>query len=153
MRLAIPALSLSLLLCAALTATGCAVTVVSPRVLMERDKAFSRAVAERGASGFRDYVSREVVTMPPGQPFQSRRDDWERTWDEILDHRVALSWEPTGGAVDRMLGYTYGTWRLRRKDGSERTGKYFTVWRLEADGIWRVALDGGNVDPPSKPAP
>jgi ketosteroid isomerase-like protein len=125
---------------------------VSPRVLMDRDLAFGRAVAERGTTGFREFVGSSVVTMPLGKPFQTTRDEWEKMWDDVLAHQVALTWEPVGGAVDGRLGYTYGTWLLKRKDGVERTGKYFTVWRLADDGVWRVALDGGNMNPPP-PAP
>ena len=121
---------------------------VSPRVLMDRDAAFSRAVAERGVEGFRQFVGLEVITMPPGRPFQSTRDQWEKMWDEVLSHQVSLKWEPLGGVVEGKLGYTYGQWLMHRKDGSERTGKYFTVWRLDADGVWRVVLDGGNANPP-----
>ncbi len=124
---------------------------ISPRVLMDRDSAFARAVAERGAAGFREFVAASVVTMPPGAPFQTTLDDWEKTWSEILAHQVALSWQPVVGEVDGRLGYTYGTWLLKRQDGVERSGKYFTVWRLDDDGIWRVVLDGGNVNPPPAP--
>ncbi|MBS2026108.1 MAG: nuclear transport factor 2 family protein, partial [Deltaproteobacteria bacterium] len=27
------------------------------------------------------------------------------------------------------------------------SGKYFTVWRRQADGAWRIAFDIGNDDP------
>jgi ketosteroid isomerase-like protein len=131
---------------------GCAKPApVSPRVLMDRDLAFARAVAERGTPGFREFVGTSVVTMPPGSPFQMTRDEWEKMWDDVLAHQVALSWQPVGGAVEGRLGYTYGTWLIKRKDGAERTGKYFTVWRLDDDGVWRVVLDGGNTNPPPAP--
>ena len=126
---------------------------VSPRVLMDRDTAFGRAVAERGTTGFREFVGPEVVTMPPGAPFQMTRDEWEKMWDDVLAKQVSLTWQPVGGAVEGKLGYTYGTWLLKRKDGAERTGKYFTVWRLGDDGVWRVVLDGGNTNPPPQPPP
>jgi ketosteroid isomerase-like protein len=127
---------------------ACAKPSASPRVLMDRDIAFCRAVAERGVGGFREFVGLSVVTMPPGGPFQSTRDEWEKMWDDVLSHQVALTWQPVGGAVDSRLGYTYGTWTMKRKDGSERAGKYFTTWRLDDDGVWRVVLDGGNANPP-----
>jgi ketosteroid isomerase-like protein len=120
---------------------------------MDRDLAFGRAVAERGTAGFREFVGSSVVTMPLGKPFQTTRDEWEKMWDDVLAHQVALSWQPVGGEVDGRIGYTYGTWLLKRKDGTDRTGKYFTVWRLDDDGAWRVVLDGGNMNPPPAPAP
>jgi ketosteroid isomerase-like protein len=118
---------------------------------MDRDIAFGRAVAERGTAGFREFVGPQVVTLPPGEPFQTTREDWEKGWDDVLARQVSLTWQPVGGAVEGKLGYTYGTWLLKRKDGAERTGKYFTVWRLDDDGVWRVVLDGGNANPPPKP--
>jgi ketosteroid isomerase-like protein len=133
-------------LCAA-----CAKGSASPRSLMDRDAAFCRAVAERGISGFREFVSPAVVTMPPGGPFQSNREQWEKMWDDVLGGGVSLAWQPVGGAVEGRLGYTYGTWRMKKQDGAERTGKYFTAWRLDDDGVWRVVLDGGNADPTPPP--
>jgi ketosteroid isomerase-like protein len=91
--------------------------------------------------------------MPPGSPFQSTRADWEKMWDDVLAHQVTLAWQPVGGSVDGRLGYTYGTWNMKRKDGGERTGKYVTIWKLADDGAWRVVLDGGNANPPPTPPP
>jgi len=69
----------------------CASASASPRVLMDRDLQFGRAVAERGVTGFREFVGPTVVTMPPGGKFQSTREEWEKMWDDVLAHQVTLT--------------------------------------------------------------
>ena len=48
------------------------------------------------------------------------------------------------------LGYTYGRWEFTQpgKDGKvvHQTGSYVTIWRRQADGGWKVVLDGGPSD-------
>jgi ketosteroid isomerase-like protein len=74
------------------------------------------------------------------------------------DPAVQLRWAPTRGdvAASGDLGYTYGSWRLVARDsaGAERVagrGKYITVWQRDAAGRWKVAVDGGNQEPPPRP--
>jgi len=55
------------------------------------------------------------------------------------------------------LGYTIGTYQMTvpGADGEleEVTGKYLTVWRRQADGSWKAAVDMFNADKPSGSAP
>ena len=49
------------------------------------------------------------------------------------------------------LGYTYGTFEFRSKDKDGKPtvdyGKYTSIWKKQADGSWKVALDMGNSSP------
>lgn len=61
-----------------------------------------------------------------------------------------ISWRPykVEVAASGELGYTWGYWEY---DGdSVQYGNYFTVWKKQADGNWKMLLDGGNDTP--KPA-
>lgn len=50
------------------------------------------------------------------------------------------------------MGYTWGHYEGRSKDpdGNARVtaGRYFTIWRKEPDGSWKVVLDASNEEPP-----
>jgi len=59
-----------------------------------------------------------------------------------------LSWKPVGAdvAASGDLGYTWGNWKYQAPD-TTYYGNYFTAWKKQKDGSWKVALDGGNSSP------
>jgi ketosteroid isomerase-like protein len=69
---------------------------------------------------------------------------------------ATLSWKPSFAAASAAgdLGYTWGRYEYRDKAADGRpivqTGTYVTVWRRQADGSWKVVLDGGTTDPKAK---
>ena len=66
------------------------------------------------------------------------------------DKNNRLTWSPVAADISASgdLGYTYGTFEFRSKDkeGKETVnhGKYMSVWKKQADGSWKVAVDMGN---------
>lgn len=62
----------------------------------------------------------------------------------------SIAWTPQFAdvAASGELGYTWGNWTLNLPD-TNYYGKYFTVWKKNNIGEWKVVLDGGN----SSPAP
>ena len=73
----------------------------------------------------------------------------------------AVKWQPTKVDVSRSgdFGYSLGTYEMSINDpkGTPMVdrGKYATVWKKQADGSWKVAVDMFNSDlpvpqPPSK---
>jgi len=69
------------------------------------------------------------------------------------DKNNRLTWSPVGADISASsdLGYTWGSYEFRAKgkDGSAKVehGKYLTVWKKQADGNWKVAVDMGNAGP------
>jgi ketosteroid isomerase-like protein len=70
--------------------------------------------------------------------------------------RFAVSWQPTKAEASRGgdIGYTLGTYELtlNNPQGTPVTdrGKYLTVWKKQADGSWKVAVDTFNSDLPAE---
>ena len=64
-----------------------------------------------------------------------------------------LDWSPQYAEVAKSgeLGYTWGTYSLTYMDqnGEEQKsyGKYLNIWKKQADGNWKVAIDIGNESP------
>lgn len=56
-----------------------------------------------------------------------------------------LTWKPAGCdvSVSGDLGYTWGNWKFVLPD-TVLYGNYFTAWKRQSDGSWKMALDGGN---------
>ena len=68
-----------------------------------------------------------------------------------------LSWRPAfaDGARSGDLAWTTGPWSFRAgpDDTISGTGHYVTVWKRQADGAYRFAIDAGNSHAPSLVAP
>jgi ketosteroid isomerase-like protein len=62
--------------------------------------------------------------------------------------RVTLNWEPVFAEVSNSgeLGYTTGPYLLKDHSATPeqtRHGYYFSVWKKQADGQWKVVIDCG----------
>lgn len=75
------------------------------------------------------------------------------------DKRPLLSWYPTVADIARAgdIGYTTGPWEYKADIHDAKPvawGNFLTVWRRQADGSWKFAIDLGISNPqPDKPAP
>lgn len=64
-----------------------------------------------------------------------------------------LSWTPKKAEVSKAadMGWTWGTYiyQATDEDGNaiQRKGKYLNVWKKQDDGIWKVVVDIGNIEP------
>jgi ketosteroid isomerase-like protein len=68
---------------------------------------------------------------------------------------IVLKWEPEymDIANSRDFGFSTGPWEAQEyRPGTPPlfTGYFLTVWRKQADGTWKVILDGGGTTPPKK---
>lgn len=49
------------------------------------------------------------------------------------------------------MGFTWGHFVEQSKDKSgkpaTRSGRYMTIWKRQADGTWKVAMDASNEEP------
>ena len=64
-----------------------------------------------------------------------------------------LTWQPIFADVARAgdMGYTTGPWEFKKNKGDEKPvayGQFLSVWKKQADGKWKVVLDGG-IDHPA----
>lgn len=126
--------------------------------LLEADREFGRQTAARGLAGWLDFFAEDAVIFPEGGPIVRGLAAIRAHYDRTGFDPTALRWTPLAGDIAAAgdLGTTYGTWEVRRMDASGRvvvhTGKYFTSWRKQPDGRWKVVADIGNADPPASPA-
>ena len=101
----------------------------------------------------------DARVLAPGTPIA---EGWEAS--RALFARLealpgySLEYSPTmadvGGAAE--LGYTIGTYHMNLPSGdgtiANIEGKYLTIWKRQADGNWKIAVDMFNTDGPSVPA-
>ena len=116
--------------------------------LAETDRAFSRLSRQQGMrAAFLAYLAGDAVLFRPG-PVPGRA---------FLEARpspaIELTWTPVYSAVAASgdLGYTTGPYEVRGTGPDralEEQGYYVTIWRKQADGGWKVAVDQGVATPP-----
>lgn len=123
--------------------------------LLQTDAAFSALSQSQGiAAAFHYFMAGESTFLPQGGLPTHGRDNIR---DLLLQGGEGqLTWVPQACEVARSgdLGFTWGLYEFRARDtqGNPRlsTGKYISVWRRQANGSWRVILDGGNSNPPAE---
>jgi ketosteroid isomerase-like protein len=117
--------------------------------MADSERAFSRTATEATPrDAFIEFFADESVNFQPDPgPARERL----RKQPPPPAGRPAFTWEPRTGdiAASADLGYLTGPVKYPQPDGSVRHGCYFSVWKKQADGSFRVILDVG-VQPPSE---
>ncbi len=117
--------------------------------MAEAERAFSARASERTPrEAFIEFFADEAVNFQPeAGPARPRL----RAQPAPPSGLPAFSWEPRLGdvAASGDLGYLTGPVRFPLKDGGVRHGCYFSVWKKQGDGTFKVILDAG-VQPPGE---
>jgi ketosteroid isomerase-like protein len=125
--------------------------------MVETERAFSRTAEEKGIrESFAQFIADDGILFRPG-PVLGKKWMQEHPLPAATT-RPLLSWQPIFAAVSRAgdLGYTTGPWQFKNdiKDAQPAAfGNFMTVWKKQADGSWKFALDLGIGNPePKSPA-
>lgn len=125
--------------------------------LLELDGRFSQAVASGGGATFAQWFADDAVALNNGKPPVQGRGNIaaSATW-KAADYQ--LTWLPQGASMgpSNDMGYTWGSYEGRARDGNGQIattgGRYITVWRKQADGQWKIALEASADDAPGNDA-
>lgn len=137
-----------LLTAAALPAAGCATRPAPPSreaaiaEVRAAEMAFAATMARRDAAAFAGYVADDAVFINGGSPLRGKPAVVE-FWARFFSGPTApFSWQPeiVEVAGDGGLGYSEGPVALPT---GAVFARYFSTWRREADGRWRVVFDNG----------
>src|SRR6266542_6657661 len=98
--------------------------------LLAREREFSNASAARGAQKAFDAYAAEVrVFRNKNLPFVGKAN----ATAALHSSSVVWTWEPAFADVSRSgdVGYTYGTYKLAKKDATEKVeiGNYYRIWK------------------------
>ena len=121
--------------------------------LLELDGRFSQSVATGGGPTFAQWFADDAVALNNGKPPVQGRDNIaaSATW-KPADYQ--LTWLPQGASMgpSNDMGYTWGSYTGRTRDSNGQSvtsaGRYITVWRKQADGQWKIALEASADDAP-----
>ena len=117
--------------------------------LLKADSDFAADVAARGTDAWVEIFAEDGAMMVPNRSIVRGRAQIREIMSDLGDPRKAppeltLRWKPLGAQIsdDGTLGWTYGNAVIKSPRGENKT-KYVTVWRKQADGTWKVAVDLG----------
>jgi ketosteroid isomerase-like protein len=119
--------------------------------LVETERAFARTSVERGVrESFLAFFAEDGINFQPA-PVKTRAAILSRPVPAVRPP-IMLNWFPIFGDASAAgdLGFTTGPYILT--DDSPRReppayGCYFSVWRKQPDGAWKVILDLGVATP------
>jgi len=118
--------------------------------LLSADRAFCANAAKVGV-----YQAFMAVATPDTKLLseKSKGFDAVKSGYGDMSPTATLTWEPSQAEASKAgdLGYTWGRYEYRDRTAAGKpfveTGTYVTIWRRQADGSWKVVLDGGQADP------
>ncbi len=116
--------------------------------IIQADKAMSELAAKEGFNtSILAYADSAIVKLENGKFPVIGKANFAASFNKDNDDKT-ISWYPVNAEVagSGELGYSWGNWKYMAKD-TVFYGNYFTVWKKQTDGNWKVALDGGNNAP------
>lgn len=119
--------------------------------MIESERAFARTCVERGfAASFYEFFGEEGIGFSP-HPGRFRAN-YKTPPEPAVDRQIIFNWWPEYGdvAASGELGYNTGPVLFSDLTSQKRSswnGYFFSVWKKQADGAWRVAVDMGADSP------
>lgn len=129
-------------------ATGCAATAPAHsrdelvRQVTAAEVVFAQTMADRDHAGFMDFVADDAVFLNGGAPLRGKAAIgayWKRHYTAAA---APFSWRPDlvevllSGALAQSVGPVLAP-------NGKVIARFYSTWRLEPEGRWRVVLDDG----------
>ena len=125
--------------------------------IQKTDDDWSKAAQTKNIDAWMAFYTDDAVLLPPNAPTATTKDAMRKGISDVLGlPDLSVSWKGTKTEVARSsdLAYTYGTYQLAWKGAKGKPmteqGKYTEVWKKQADGSWKCAVDMYSPDAPSK---
>jgi ketosteroid isomerase-like protein len=126
-----------------------------PKVLMQAERAFAKATAERGVDGWMEFMAPNAVELS-AEPLVGLDQIRAGMTKQFNLPGFKITWEPTKAEFlgQGDVGYAVGRYEVSftGDDGKPHVskGSYLTTWQQQKDGSLKVVSDIGSSDPPAK---
>jgi uncharacterized protein (TIGR02246 family) len=125
------------------------------KALRSTDARLSRAVADKDLERTLEFYASDASILPVAEPIVTGRQAIRAEWEHIFQipgfqsTTTATTVEVSRGGD---LGFTQGTYSTTfdLANGTQATerGKWVSVWKKQADGTWKVAVEIYNTNEP-----
>ena len=119
-----------------------ATTADLQKQVADAERGFARTMADRNYAAFTTYISDEAVFFAGPTPLRGKpavADNWKRFYEQP---DAPFSWGPESVEV-----LDSGTLAISSGPVRDPAGKhfatFFSIWRQEAPGVWRIIFDKG----------
>lgn len=109
----------------------------------ETERAFAATMADRDHAGFVTFLSEEAIFFSGDSSLRGKQQVAD-TWKDYFEEPEApFSWEPQRVEVLDTGTLALSTGPVRNSKG-ELFAYFTSIWRLEANGEWKIIFDKGN---------
>ncbi|MCI0339284.1 MAG: nuclear transport factor 2 family protein [Acidobacteria bacterium] len=115
--------------------------------LVDAERAFAKLSVEKGVrEAFMTYFAEDGINFQPHPTITI--ENYRKNAGPPIPPPVTLNWAPIYGDVSQAgdLGYNTGPYVLEDNRAEKKSivhGLFFSVWKKQADGNWRVIVDMG----------
>jgi ketosteroid isomerase-like protein len=145
-----------------LSLTGCTRTAPSTRAdeekaLRDLDAQWSKTAGSKDLDATVAFYSDDAVVMPGDAPAANTKQAIRQLWAPMLAPDALVSWQVNQAEVARSgdIGYVRGVYQFVTKDEAGKAtieqGKFLELWKKQADGKWKCAVDSFSADAPPPP--
>lgn len=106
------------------------------------ETAFARSMADRDLDAFARHVAEDAVFINGGRPLRGKAAvvaHWKRFYEAPA---APFAWRPEIVEVLESGTLAYSEGPVSAPDGTV-FARYFSTWRRESDGRWRIVFDNG----------
>jgi uncharacterized protein (TIGR02246 family) len=121
---------------------------------------WSKAAQSKDLNKAVSFYADDAMRFADKGPLAEGKDNIRTGWEQMLAlPGPGLTFATTGVEVARAsdMAYEYGTYDFGTKDKKgkiiDEKGKYVVVWKKQADGSWKAAVDIDNRDAAPAPEP
>jgi ketosteroid isomerase-like protein len=124
------------------------------QAIRDTDAEWSMVAAAKDLDKTVSFYADDAVCLPPNQPPVTSEGGIRNLWKGFFSNLADISWKTTRIEMAKSgeIGYLIGTYAMTMKDGTKDAGKYCEIWKKEADGKWKVAVDMFSSDLPATSA-
>jgi uncharacterized protein (TIGR02246 family) len=124
----------------------------------QADQDWSKAAQAKKVDDWVAFYTDDAIILPPNEPKATGKESISKSIGELLSAPgISLSWEPEKVEVARSgdLAYTQGKYLLTMNDAKGKPmtdhGKTSEIWKKQADGRWKCAVDMWSSNLPAAP--
>jgi ketosteroid isomerase-like protein len=121
------------------------------QALRDLDAQWSAAAGAKDVEKTVSFYSDDAVVMPPNAPRATTKEAIRTIWKDLLTD-ASISWKTKDVEMAQSgdLAFSSGTYEVTLNDPTgtpvKDRGKYLEVWKKQADGSWKCAVDIWNSD-------
>lgn len=126
--------------------------------IREQDAQWSKTAGTGDLEATVSYYSDDASVLPPNASLITDKAGIRAMWAPLVAPAVSTSWTTSKVDVAKSgdFGYAMGSYDIKPKDPKSTAaadhGKFVEIWKKQADGKWKCAVDIFNSDLPL-PAP